>query len=222
MDGVSMGSPLGLVLANLFMSYHERNWLQEFDIGEVLLYRSYVDDIFCNEIDAENAFKYLNSKHPNFKFIMEKENNKFLPFLDVLVKNEGGIFTTSVYWKKRAIGLFTQYNSFTPFSYKIGLIKCLVHRAFKISSSYIIFHNEINKIKNILPKNMYPSFVIDNQIKRFLEMQYTIISNENNVNNNKKVYFKLPCIGSFSNVGTLQPKLSLIKFVISIVKTLIL
>ena len=58
-DGVSMGSPLGPVLANLFMGYHERNWLQEFDIGEVLLYRRYVDDVFCmfrNEIDAEFFF----------------------------------------------------------------------------------------------------------------------------------------------------------------------
>ena len=45
--GVSKGSSLGLVLANLFMGYHEKNWLQEFDIGEVLLYRRYVDDSFC-------------------------------------------------------------------------------------------------------------------------------------------------------------------------------
>ena len=109
--------------------------------------------------------------------------------IDVLVKNESRIFTTSVYRKKTAIGLFTQHNSFTPFSYKIGLIKCFAHRAFKISSSYIIFHNEINKIKNILQKNMYPIFVIDNQTKKFLEMQYTTIRNENTVNNNKKVYF---------------------------------
>ena len=65
---------------------------------------------------------------------------------------------------------------------------------------------------------MYPIFVIDNQIKRFLEIQYTTINNENTVNNNKKVYFKLPYIGLFQT----QPKLSLIKLVISIVKTLIL
>ena len=97
-------------------------------------------------------FKYLNSKHPNIEFTMEKETNKVLPFLDALVETEGRIFTTSVYRKKMAIGIFTQYNSFTPFTYKIGLIKCLVHRAFKISSSYVIFHNEINKIKNILQK----------------------------------------------------------------------
>ena len=47
-DCVSMGSPLVPVLANLFMSYHGKNWLQEFDIGEVLLHRRYVDDIFLH------------------------------------------------------------------------------------------------------------------------------------------------------------------------------
>ena len=121
-----------------------------------------------------------------------------------LLKNKGRIFTTSVYRKKTAIGLFMQYNSFTPFSYKIGLIKCLVHGVFKISSSYIIFHNKINKIKNILQKNMYLIFVIDNQIKRFLEMQYTTINNENTVNNNKKVCFKLLYIGTSSNATKIK------------------
>ena len=75
-DGVSTGSPLGPVLAKLFMGYHERNWFQEFDIDELLFYGRFVDDIFSmfrNEIDAENVFKYLNSKHPNIKFTMEKE-----------------------------------------------------------------------------------------------------------------------------------------------------
>ena len=30
-DGVAMGSQLGPVLANLFMGYHEENWLQSFE-----------------------------------------------------------------------------------------------------------------------------------------------------------------------------------------------
>ena len=71
--------------------------------------------MFKNEIDTENFFQYLNSKHPNIKFTMEKETTKCLPFLNVLVKNGGRTFTTSVYRKKTAIGFFTQYNSFTPF-----------------------------------------------------------------------------------------------------------
>ena len=53
---------------------------------------------------------------------------------------------------------------------------------------------------------MYPIFVIDNQIKRFLEMQYIIISNENTINNNKNIYFKLPYIGTFSNATKIKLK----------------
>ena len=61
------------------------------------------------------------------------------------------------------MALFTQCNIFTSFSYKIGPIKCLTHRAFKISSSYMIFHNEINKTKSVLQKNLYTAFVTDNK-----------------------------------------------------------
>ena len=64
--GVSMGSPLGPVLANLFMGYHEKKWLQEFEKGKVFIYKRYVDDIFCmfrNEKDAETFSELLNCQH---------------------------------------------------------------------------------------------------------------------------------------------------------------
>ena len=151
-------------------------------------------------------FKYLNSKHPIIKFTMEKETIKFSPFSDVPFKNKRRTFTTSVYRKKVSIELFMKYSSFTPFSYKISLKNCLTHRAFKIYSSYLIFHDKINKMKNILQKDMHPIFVIDDQIKSFLEMQYTTINNENTINNNKKVHFKLLYIGTFSNATKIKLK----------------
>ena len=81
-----------------------------------------------NEKDAENFFEFLNCFHKNITFTLEKEGNKFLSFLDIIIKNEGNRFPTSVYRKKKSIGLFTQFHSFTPMSYKIGLIRCLIHR----------------------------------------------------------------------------------------------
>ena len=51
---------------------------------------------------------------------------------------------------------------------------------------------------------MYPAFAINNQTKRFLEMQYTSIRNENTVNINKRLYFKLPYIGNFSNATKIK------------------
>ena len=71
MDGVAMGSPLGPVLANLFMGYHEQRWLQSFEECEVILYRRYVDDITCllnSESDADKFFVLLNQRHPKIKF----------------------------------------------------------------------------------------------------------------------------------------------------------
>ena len=67
------------------------------------------------------------------KFSLENENNKSKTSIE----------------KKTSIGLLTQFNSFTPVSYKIGIVRCLIHRVFKIISSYIIFDNELEK-NNIL------------------------------------------------------------------------
>ena len=47
-DDVAMGSPLGPILASLFMGYHETNyWLQVFKDCEIILYCHYVGDIIC-------------------------------------------------------------------------------------------------------------------------------------------------------------------------------
>ena len=45
-DSVSMESPLGPALANLFMGYNKQKWLES-DHGRLIkFYRRYVDDIF--------------------------------------------------------------------------------------------------------------------------------------------------------------------------------
>ena len=54
-DGVAMGSPLAHVLANIFMSFHESKWLNEYNLNKPKFYLRYVDDIlavFDNERDS--------------------------------------------------------------------------------------------------------------------------------------------------------------------------
>ena len=72
-DSVAMGSPLCLILASLFMGYHEANWLQVFKDCEIILNRCYVDDIIClfnSEPDADKFFEILNKLNPNVKFTL--------------------------------------------------------------------------------------------------------------------------------------------------------
>ena len=87
------------------------------------------DDIFWNEIDAENFFKYLNSKHPNINFAMEKETNTFLPFLDVLVKKESRTFTLQCIWTKKRL---------LDFSHDIIVLQLLVTKPCKVFDSHSV------------------------------------------------------------------------------------
>ena len=154
-DGVAMGSPLGPVLANLFMGYHEKIWLEEFKTCEVVLYRRYVDNIICLfacEKDADKFFTFLNSRHPNIKFTFEKEKDSKIAFLDICINETNHSFCTSVFRKSTSIGVYTNFSSFIPFSYITELIKTLIHRTYAISSSWNLFHDKIKNTKHLLEK----------------------------------------------------------------------
>ena len=76
-DGVAMGSPLGPTLANVFLSYHETQWLADCPISiKPTLYKRYVDDtllLFKNHNQIPQFLAYLNNKHLNIKFTHEIE-----------------------------------------------------------------------------------------------------------------------------------------------------
>ena len=122
-----------------------------------------------------------------------------MAFIGIFIRNEGNGFLTSFYLNKPSIGLFTQFNSFTQMSYKIGLIRCLMQRVFKICGSYIIFRNELGKIKTLLQKSMYPRRAIDCQNKTFLEKQFAIVSSTPS-EKRKTLHYSLPYIGCFPHV----------------------
>ena len=46
-DEVAMGSPLAPILANIFMGYHENEWIRNYNYGGLFYYKRYVDDIFA-------------------------------------------------------------------------------------------------------------------------------------------------------------------------------
>ena len=87
-DGVVMGSPLAPVLANIFMGFHESKWLNEYNLNKPKFYLRYVDDIlaaFDNEQDSLNFLSFLNNRHANIKFTIEKQINHSIAFPDVFI-----------------------------------------------------------------------------------------------------------------------------------------
>ncbi len=82
-----------------------------------------------------------------------------LPILDLLLikdeySNDGNI-SIAVYRKPTHSGVFTHFLSFIPFQYKVGLVRTLIDRAYKICSSWNLFHIEMENIVRMLSMNGY-------------------------------------------------------------------
>ena len=99
--GVAMGSPLRPTLANIFLCYHEKIWLQncpsEF---KPVIYRRYVDDtfpFFRSKYHIEKFRNYSNRQHKNIKFTSETEN-EILDFSLPLTEFYQGFYQ---FWKFR-------------------------------------------------------------------------------------------------------------------------
>ena len=87
-----MASPLAPVLANIFKCFYESKWLNEYNLNKPKFYLRYVDDVLAaldNKQDLLNFLNFLNNRHPNNKFTIEKKINHSIPLtiLDVFISD---------------------------------------------------------------------------------------------------------------------------------------
>ena len=141
-------------------------------------------------------FDYINARHPSIRFTMERKIDKKLPFLDILLDNSHPSIVTSVYRKKAFTGLLTNYFSFAPLKYKLGLVRTLVDRVYKINNSWVGFHLDVKKLIVILRKNCFPSRVID--VSKKMNPSNGQIDSPNS---GKTHFYKLPYVGRFSKIA---------------------
>ena len=170
-DGVSMGSPLGPILANIFMCHFESKALDSYSGVKPGVYNRYVDDcflIFSNKLECNQFFEHLNQQHSSLSFTMESESDHTLPFLDIkITRNQDGSLSTSMYRKPTFSGLYLKWTSFVPKQFKINLVNCLLNRAWRICSSSELFQTEVSFIKDILAANGYPYTFLNSLIHKF-------------------------------------------------------
>ena len=192
-----MGSPLGPILANIFVGYYETQLFN--GIQRPSTYFRYVDDTFVivKDLDEKKRLQdHLNNMHPSLTFTSEVEDNNKLAFLDVLVSRNNTRFVTTVYRKPTFTGLYTSWDSFCSKRRKISIITTLTHRALMICSEETL-HQEVEKIKELLLNNGYPTrlteTIIQNKIKSFTDTK-----SQTEVPKKALVYLKLPYIGSIS------------------------
>ncbi|XP_078361337.1 uncharacterized protein LOC144645655 [Oculina patagonica] len=168
-DGVAMGSPLGPLLANVFMGYIEETLEREGKMPS--FYKRYVDDTLTIMPDLTSATTFLqvlNNCHPSVNFTMETEKDRVLPFLGMQLLNRAPNIETKVYIKPTNTGLLLHYQSHVDIRYKRGLLKTMLDRAYRLSSCWTYFSEECDRLKALFSRLKYPEQLINTTVRCFV------------------------------------------------------
>ncbi|CAF3033919.1 unnamed protein product [Rotaria sp. Silwood2] len=211
-DGVAMGNPLAPIIADLWMQKMEQK-LNRFSTNKPMIWLRYVDDVFCLfTISKTKILEFhtrINKWHNNLHFTLKFEENNSIEFLDVLVTREQNRLITSLYRKPTHTGLYMLWDSCQSRRYKLGLIRTLVIRIYRICSTEEIVNKELNLLQQTLTKNGYPPHIIKRGISEgkiiIKRMSQTEI-NKTNTENKKVIFFTIKYYGQESIVFAARVK----------------
>ena len=142
-----MGSPRAPHFAN--------GWLSQYDLiikGISQLFTRYLDDVLQEMKRNEIADKLTQIKnlHPNLTFTIERETNGTIPFLDMQIRNTGGVLSSTWYSSPTDTGLILNFHALAP------VVSGFVHRIVRACSNWLNVHNSLEKAKKVLEQNQYP------------------------------------------------------------------
>ena len=143
------------LFANIFMSELENCIIPKLK-GRINNWTRYVDDTFAfiKPGCEKKIQEVLNKFDDNIKFTYEAEEGNKISFLDVLITRNQDKLETSVYRKPSCTGVYINWNSHAPNTWKIATMKSLIQRAFMISSTINALETEIAFIQKFSLKTM--------------------------------------------------------------------
>ena len=188
-DGVCMGSPLGPVLANVFMVHLEETIVPQLSVT-MTTWRRYVDDTFTivEKGKVSEIISVLNNFHPNIKFTHEIEQEQQIAFLDVLLtKEENGTLQTSVYRKPTNNNIYINWQAYAPKQWKVATLTGIIKRAHEICSTEESLKKELHHIKRVfIETNGYPQNLVKSLINKINASSTANCSVEETVENNQE------------------------------------
>ena len=129
-DGVSTGSSLRPVLANIIMTQMESEIVKPLETkGVIKHYMCYVDNtlLLIKPESIETVLRKFKSFHNNLHFTVDTFDGGDIHSLDLKIE----VIETDVYHKPTHTGQYFDFTSQTPWNLKTAWVKTLVNRAKK-------------------------------------------------------------------------------------------
>ena len=205
-NGIAMGSPLGPLFADVYVSYLESRYMKRIRENGVQHYKRFVDDTFTlvhKNTEKDKIVDILNSYDNQIQFTCEEEKDEMISFLDVRIKRnqqQSTPFTTSIHRKETFTGLLINWSSYVPKTYKVSALSSMVYRSIKICSTFELMTNEFESIRQLAAENDYPKNLTESIIRTTLNRYYerktnTKVKPNTNDDDHKKVeqlYVNIP------------------------------
>ena len=135
------------------------------DNGLIKLYGRYVDDtlLLIKPNDTDTIHQALNGFDPNLRFTVDTFPDEIPHFLDIEMSVDG----LYIYRKNTNTGQYLNFDSYTPWNYKVSCIRSLTSRAKRICADHKLA-NELSIIRKFASWNGFPRKICDGIIKRTL------------------------------------------------------
>jgi hypothetical protein len=236
-DGCPIGKSISGEIAELFMDHFENQNIFSGNLGfQPVFWKRMRDDVFLiwktkdnfTEKDELCIFvENLNLIEERIQFTLEKEENRKLPFLDMMIQREDQNLITKVYRKKTHTQRYINWESNHSKNCKLGVIKGLIHRAHQLCDRGEDLIEELNLIKDVFISNGYPPSLVEKTMKDSweIEMKKSIVAEiDIQVDEKNKGYYDIiqaPYVKGFSeklqgdlkkiNVGLVMKKSTTIR-----------
>ena len=201
-DGVAMGSPLGPLLTNIFMTSLKENVIPSLS-SSLCNWKIYAGDTHADVDHAKvDMILYtLNNFHPNIKFTFELEQNNTINFLDVTIKksNNNDIETTT-YRNTTITNIYIHCNSRAPVEWKTGTLINLLKRAKTVFSNDILLDKEVKHLMKMFHEiNGYPKIIVNRIIQQDIYQNQRELKPPESNDTSNKFQLILPYSGKQGN-----------------------
>ena len=168
-DGTPIGKSISGPMAGIYLRWFEYTFIRNSKFSsQILLWRRMRDDVLivwkkCTNFDLNDLKQYLNSieERVHAQWTMELEEERKLPFTDILITRLDNKLITKVYRKATHTNKYINWRSCNAKEILIGTMKTLIFRAHKLCDLQEDLQDELLFLKDTFISNDFPPRVVD-------------------------------------------------------------